>query len=381
MPQNTIFDSEDEAVILKNNYTSGENLTIDSNATEAEVTVSIPRKRTREGYIVFWTAFVFIFLNAIGCSFVLFQTIKKWRARGLHTLPMCYRLPFYTACTDASMIVLLLFNLVYTNIHEHPWPDPACSYLAGALQITMNANFYLYGIIAVTTYLKVAREKEFEFGRYDWKMFAIIIVLDLITLMTKIDGGYGRLNNYWCSTINTTLLSAITSLFLMGTNFGTTLFCFLYILVILAKNRAELKEASVSVHGKTYDDRVTRKILSYVFVFLLQWIPVFTYVVAGLLKIIGTWTYVFIIGGINFGGIGNALAYLMNERLLYKESNKVFTRWSQSTLTQNSHHVKSRLPRIEFNPRMSFGEHSWNPIRSWDSYFEEPAGQQKQAKY
>ncbi|RIA85735.1 hypothetical protein C1645_808121 [Glomus cerebriforme] len=55
------------------------------------------------------------------------------------------------------------------------------------------------------------------------------------------------------------------------------------------------------------------KIASYILVFFIQWTPVQVYNIGSWCNVDKPWIYVFVVIGINLGGIGNAIQYMVNE--------------------------------------------------------------------
>ncbi|CAG8475996.1 8561_t:CDS:2 [Cetraspora pellucida] len=61
------------------------------------------------------------------------------------------------------------------------------------------------------------------------------------------------------------------------------------------------------------EKRVSNKIISYVLVFILQWTPVQIFCAAKFFQIDSAWIYVVCVIGVHFGGLGNAIQYIVNE--------------------------------------------------------------------
>ncbi|CAG8557074.1 300_t:CDS:2 [Acaulospora colombiana] len=59
--------------------------------------------------------------------------------------------------------------------------------------------------------------------------------------------------------------------------------------------------------------RVTKKVMGYILVFILQWFPTIPYDIYEFLDINTAWVYVLVVIAINMGGIGNAVCYVLNE--------------------------------------------------------------------
>ncbi|KAG9287398.1 hypothetical protein G9A89_023770 [Geosiphon pyriformis] len=241
-------------------------------------------------------------------------------------------------------------NTTYTAINIRPWLNPQCKIIGVFQQTAICMNYYLYGIIAVSTYLKVNRRIIVDFGRYDYKLFSLIILLTMSTVLPGIfKDGFGQQNLYWCA------LKAqhnfIYTSFVIGTMLSVvivTSFCFLQIFLVLARRRCDSLDtlvdnniqANTMSHYHGFEDKVTRKIASYVLVFMLQWVPVLVFLVTNILQKTSTWTLITVIVGINLGGIGNSLAYIMNESLYKKDSPSSTTSSKGSFWTNGRQHRK-----------------------------------------
>ncbi|KAG9286631.1 hypothetical protein G9A89_005399 [Geosiphon pyriformis] len=215
----------------------------------------------------------------------------------------------------------------YWARYGRTWPNPACKIIGIAQAVANSYNNYLYGVIAISTYLRVVRGYSFSFGRYDYRLFLIITTFMLATTLPSIDNGFGP-QKYWCATNDHQAKEYIIGMISMIGITLITLFCFVCILRLLAQNRNQMSiESDGTQISENLEYVVTRKIASYVLSCSINFfkIPVMTYVIALACRATGTWIWVTVIIGINFGGIGNSITYLLNEILLSTKKRKFGT--------------------------------------------------------
>ncbi|KAG9292153.1 hypothetical protein G9A89_005297 [Geosiphon pyriformis] len=113
-------------------------LPIDYIASETSVTMN---DHTVVNHALYSALVIMLFFNLVGCLYILVRVFLKWRASESGILPMSDRLPGYTAIT-------------------------------------------------------VVRLVNWELGRYDRRLFFIINILTIFTIIPRLNDGYGRLK-YW----------------------------------------------------------------------------------------------------------------------------------------------------------------------------------------
>ncbi|CAG8555903.1 12454_t:CDS:2 [Ambispora gerdemannii] len=266
--------------------------------------------RNTEAIAIFVVAMVGIGSSLIGSHFVLYRTLLKWRKclEKSVTLPMNYRLPLYTALTDIFISTLHIANFMYLIINHRVIRDPACQIVAIAQDVSYGYNKFLYMIIAIATYLEVARRIPVNFGPYDYRLFLMMNVLTFLNVFPKVMlTNYGR-HNYWCSedSIFVGILSVSIS---VGIPITTAIICFMCIRFSLAKRSfARLNNADLIGDRmvKTEEEIIIRKIPMIVFTI---WVWFHQN------RKTQTWSYVLLMIGFSCGGIGNAINFVLNERL------------------------------------------------------------------
>ncbi|CAG8519852.1 10431_t:CDS:2 [Ambispora leptoticha] len=270
-------------------------------------------------YTVFTFIYTFFVLSSIGSSYVIYRTYVKWKNNKFESLPMSLRLPFYTVTTDFFITSTFAINTSYGAAYAVPWFSPVCE-MVGALSVwTQCLNVFLFLVVSMSTYLRVCRQMRINYGKYDYKLFLTVFVMATLPLLpASINNGYGP-QKWWCAGASQTRLVGILALVIQLSIFVLTGFAYLRILMLLAYQSQQVHEESDPSLSKL-EYRVTRNIARYILLFLLQWIPVFVSVIAYIFEIEDTWMYMIEpVGG--FGGIGNAILYIINEGFSHKSNN------------------------------------------------------------
>ncbi|CAG8457422.1 6813_t:CDS:2 [Ambispora gerdemannii] len=248
-------------------------------------------------------------LNLIGVLCIFYHTYLQWKAQ-TSSMKMYYRLPFYIAITDLSIIITHFLNMIHPVIYRTPWPNPFCNLLGLTIEVTQCLNQFLFSIVAVSIYLKVSKNSKIDFGKYDWKLFTGMIVLtSLFSIPPLKSDGYGA-QQVWCGLKPGRQFVTLYFFLLATVNLLVTTVCYVQILSKLKQSRCDL--VSSRHQTKNVEDRVTKKIALHVLVFLLQWLPVNLYTITFFFGTSDFWIMVVAAIGINMGGIGNALAYAYN---------------------------------------------------------------------
>ncbi|CAG8469962.1 11241_t:CDS:2 [Ambispora leptoticha] len=179
---------------------------------------------------------------------------------------------------------------------------------------------FLYMIISIATYLEVARRIHVNFGRYDYRLFLMMTVLTFLSVFPKVMlTTYGP-HLYWCAEKNS-LTNFLSIMITVGIPILTTIICFIRIRISLAKRRfIRLNNADLVGDRtvKTEEEIIIGKVARYVLVFVLQYIPMLVFAILVFIRRshqTQTWSYVLLIFGFSCGGIGNAINFILSERL------------------------------------------------------------------
>ncbi|CAG8591498.1 13620_t:CDS:2 [Ambispora gerdemannii] len=273
--------------------------------------------RNTEFYSVTITTIALHLLNLFGSAYIFYRTFRYWREREYKSLAMSHRLPLYAASTDFLTAGLSIINGAYTLCNSKTLPEIPCAATGWATAILSFINQFIFLGISIITYLRVCQHKPIELGRFDYKLFTFSCLLTGIALAIVSRDGYGA-QKYWCANKVKARASLITPIVEIISVTVISLACYAATLRALVRNRRELKKGTVfASQYHTIDrieERVTRKIITYVLFFNLQWLPIAVYAGAALTEAATeTWVYYVGVIGLSFGGIGNAIAYVMNE--------------------------------------------------------------------
>ncbi|CAG8714402.1 22496_t:CDS:2 [Gigaspora margarita] len=259
----------------------------------------------------------------VGTLYVLIRIYYRWSNTNKN-LSIALRVPFYMGLFNALLLVCQNINLTYVTVKSTTLPEPYCREIAAVQVIfTFYHRLVIVGI-SIITYLRVCKNKPYNTGRYDWK---ITIPSAVISVFLSVFGlkNLGP-DRYWCSlkTDLTNVFVPLTSTLLTILLLIVCLFC--YIKTIYAIRFVKRQQKTVSVRKGVIDKnssstspivemerKVTKKVMGYILVFILQWAPALPY---NVYKIFGTaepWAYCLVIASINLGGVGNAIFYVINE--------------------------------------------------------------------
>ncbi|CAG8561851.1 1617_t:CDS:2 [Cetraspora pellucida] len=171
--------------------------------------------------------------------------------------------------------------------------------------------------VSVITYFRVCRNKRIDTGRYDWKLLLPIAIASFATtgLGWK---SYGAVK-YWCDLKTDNLGMSICSVSITLSVLFICLFCYLKTIFAIrsVKRKQSLFNNDVIYknipHFNEIEIKVTKKIFGYVLVFILQWIPTVPYELWQVYSDPPAWIFCMVAVGLNMGGIGNAIFYVINE--------------------------------------------------------------------
>ncbi|GES95850.1 hypothetical protein GLOIN_2v1490005 [Rhizophagus clarus] len=299
-------------------------------------------------------------LSLVGCVYVFYRVYKLW-ILSKKKLAMTYRLPFYTACTDFLLNGNFFLNMIHTAIYARVWDDIPCKIIAVFNWAFLTINVCLYVVIAVITYLRICRGIHFNYGKYDYKLWLIVIVGSLIIQLINLQN-YGK-REYWCAAKSGQFYSAIILFSIIAIILIIILFCYLSVLKKIHKTINFLKLLSssnqndrrYSRNGNTsvercteFERKATKKILSYIAVFILQWTPISISQGARLVLDDAIWVYVMGSIGRSFGGIGNMIQFIINEGFISRNydtascnenGNELFENSRLSSIRSNEHEI------------------------------------------
>ncbi|GBC06467.1 hypothetical protein RclHR1_06860004 [Rhizophagus clarus] len=224
-----------------------------------------------------------------GTLFIFYRTFSRWK-HDRKNLSLSVRFPFYIAITDFLYSLSILIEYV--------------------------------GAMSIVSWLRVVPKYRLELGKYDYKIWFPIILISLIIPLSSVNA-YG-LRNYSCGTKIGYNTIAIVVLSLIFITLLTIVFCYAQIIITIRN----IKEDNGSIPNlqnnlaqlTSIEKRTFKKVLTYILVFILQYIPIMIYNVCMFLKIRNIILDALSPAVISFGGIGNVIQYLYNEGLSNKHT-------------------------------------------------------------
>ncbi|CAG8585150.1 17283_t:CDS:2, partial [Dentiscutata heterogama] len=255
--------------------------------------------------IVGYTSMIF---SLIGTFFVFSRVYYRWRNTN-KVLSMALKVPFYMCIFDFALVICQSINFTYLAINRTTLSDPACIQVAFVQAAITFYHRLVIACISINTYFRVCREKNFNIGRYDWKIFIPTGIISGVVSFLGLKN-YGR-DKYWCavkSDRSKNFFIPFTSTLITLLVLSMCLFCYIKTIraIRLVKEQQEAVISSNGVIGNNNSsvspiEEVERKTPS---------IPYNMYQFLGNAK---PWAYCLVIASVNLGGVGNAIFYVINE--------------------------------------------------------------------
>ncbi|GES97461.1 hypothetical protein GLOIN_2v1717715 [Rhizophagus clarus] len=296
--------------------------------------------------------------GSIGCLYVFYRVYKQW-ILNRKILGMIYKLPFYTACIDLLINISFFINIMHTVTNAQVWYEPICKTMSILNWAFITINLSFYSVIALMTYLRICHEKYCDCGRYEWKVWIIVFATSLILQLMNFPNHGAR--KYWCAGRTGQVRSPLILFAVITVSLLIICFCYMsiYLKIINVQNRpiTTLSKDSDNENGignevleqrAEIERRAAKKIMSYVLVFIIQWVPLQISGAARFFLNDDTWVYMIASIGRSFGGIGNAIQYIINEGWVTIESTEYDTTRSQET-DNKSTSLNDNYKLIELN--------------------------------
>jgi hypothetical protein len=248
------------------------------------------------------------------------------------------KLPFYFSSINCALAILQILN-AFTNGNS----VEICTISYYAIESLLGLHLFLGMVIVITTSIDLNKKSYTAWGYKEYKLWLSIALPSV--LLT-----FAGLNYYngieWCNDPYRYKLMTwmtITNITIMSIVVILTSVYYIKLRLNLKKLKKEpllpisLNESNQS--KQAFDRRNVIKILSYINVYLLQWIVTLAYVITRLIKYdvesnnddIYDWLRFILITAIFIGSIGNIIQFLRNERLRYKTVHKKGSGNSQTT--------------------------------------------------
>ncbi|CAG8548342.1 10950_t:CDS:2 [Dentiscutata heterogama] len=250
--------------------------------------------------------FIFAFLALAGIFFVLNRVYYRWTHKH-KSLSMALRVPFYLGILDLVFVINNVISIFHLAIFHNSMSDQVCKSVAAiSVAFTLFHRQIIAGI-SIITYLRVCRQKICDTGRYDWKLFLPTSIISIIISVMSIPT-YGS-NIYWCAAKADTIMVPIFSIFLTFFVLFICLFC--YVQTIRSIRDIKKQQSSIvenrarnSTFKSPIDEveiKVSVKVLGYILVYMIQWIPAIPYDIYSLLGRAKPWVYCMVTVAVNMG--------------------------------------------------------------------------------
>ncbi|CAB4432570.1 unnamed protein product [Rhizophagus irregularis] len=293
-------------------------------------------------YIVMIIPLVFNSFSFLGTLYIFYRTFSRWKY-GHRNVSLSFRFPFYIAITDFlySSSILMEFSYAASKRTEFinkneiiSWPFLLCEILGIFFTIFILLNILLVAAISIVTWLRVVQERHLALGKYDYKIWLPIIFISLIIPLSSVNA-YGS-RNYSCGTKVGYNNVAMLVIVLIFTTLTTIMFCYAHVMKVIRNVKDDNSSITDSFNKLTDIERRTfKKVLTYILVFILQYIPIIIYDICIFLKVRHLVFDAIIPAVISFGGIGNVIQYLYNEGL--SDDNTSNYRLESNEGSQQSH--------------------------------------------
>ncbi|KAF0421511.1 putative g-protein coupled receptor 21 [Gigaspora margarita] len=282
-------------------------------------------KNLRElpGYdLILTSGFVAGVPNFICIIYILARNLTRWWVTE-GSLPMAHR--------------------AYSAIHGETLQGVGCKIVGGITFFCVATNMALVGLLSLTTYLRICKKYFFNMGIYDYKFFSIILLISLtLTLIGVKD--YGP-NKFWCYSAPNDPITPLITTAMIFLIMIVTFFC--YIMTLFEVNIQQNKIRKLGSDSVSFSRRleliIARKIIGYILIFIIEWTPTMIYFIAQMLQYDNMWIYTAAVVAINFGGVGNAIVYIIYENWTNKydtslksEDSRKTSEGSNNTLVANS---------------------------------------------
>ncbi|CAG8515134.1 10821_t:CDS:2 [Funneliformis mosseae] len=265
--------------------------------------LNTPDNRKNLHTIVYYTSTI-VFISLSGCFYVFYRTYKQWKFNKLRkkSLNMIHKLPFYTACTDLLLNMILFTNNIHPMIYGYAWKGAACAVISNVNWFFVSINLSLYGTIAILTYLRICRGMFFNYGKGDYKLWSLVLFLSVIFQILNYKNHGPR--KYWCTGRSGQIISTIILFVLISLTLVIILVCYASILKEVMNVRTSCYTVSTSTSSENLDDNNVESII------LKNRIEIEKRASQKIMTAMGK----------SMGGIGNAIQYMINEGIVVSAS-------------------------------------------------------------
>ncbi|GBC06773.1 hypothetical protein RclHR1_07030003 [Rhizophagus clarus] len=305
-------------------------------------------------YIVTIIPLTLNILNLLGSAYIFYRTYLRWKFDYDNFNTLSIRFPFYIAITDFlfSAIILIDFSYTVSNVSALTngvslvWPSPCCEIL-GFFNIAFTLlNMLLVGSISLTTWLRVVQEYYFNWGICDYKVWLPIGFLSFIIPLASVND-FGP-QKYWCGIKdgNSSLVSTLLLITILLTLL-TIVFCYMHVLKTIHDvkddNSSSILTSEIDIEQHNNIERkILAKVLTYILVFIFQYIPLMLTDIFKLIKIQYILLNAISLSAISIGGISNLIQYIRNEKFIILPNNNNFIANGSTSSNNNDFNLEER---------------------------------------
>ncbi|PKY20514.1 hypothetical protein RhiirB3_524350 [Rhizophagus irregularis] len=276
-------------------------------------------------YIIVTIPLLVNIFSFLGSLYIFYRTFVRWK-NDRRNISLSFRFPFYISITDFVYSSCILMEFTYVtfsksefvnNKQSVTWPYLFCEIIGLGFTFIVLLNILLVGAISIVTWLRVVREHYLDLGRYDYKVWLpILFVSSIIPLSTVYAHGS---RGYSCGTKIGYQIVGFIVLAIILVTLTTIIICYASVMRAIRKIK-EVNESITNSHNNliqinSVERKTFKKILTYILVFILQYVPIMIYNVCGFLKVRHVILDALIPAVISLGGIGNIIQFLYNEGL------------------------------------------------------------------
>ncbi|RGB32278.1 hypothetical protein C1646_763099 [Rhizophagus diaphanus] len=274
-------------------------------------------------------------VNLIGCIEVSYRVYyKKCKIGKYLLLPLDTKFSLYIAISNGLLAVMQIIDMVLTCTNMLK-PGAICDITGRFSPSFLTLNLLSVMSFAYLIYLKICKNTDLneKTGKYDWKLWKLLFLISWVATIFGLNRYEPR--SLWCANQPKGEIIYLSNIiFIISVLFST-------ILIYCKLKNSNMNQMIIIEKYTPTHPRIVRNAASYLLVFLLQWTCILIYNFSSIFeindKLTKTYFAALLILGINFGGIGNAMVYIVNEyRTQIIEENPDNLMGSSSTKTYGS---------------------------------------------
>ncbi|XP_065944530.1 uncharacterized protein [Magallana gigas] len=266
-----------------------------------------------------------IFVSLFCASAVLIASFRS-QSRSFFSWMRSERFVVYLSMCDA------LFNLTHSMDHlqmvitkDHVYPVELCEFYSFFLEVFSSAQFLMTNVAAFNAFGLIFLKKQFELGKYDWKLLLFTFGVPFVLSICALNLGYYGPTGSYC--YFDAVKGAVANIFFTTVPMTTVLVANVVLYVLTWwKIHTESKRIKTMLGNEAQTVRASHKAAKlmslFVAAFFVQWwalgIAIVWYKFAVVPKEFHTITVIFA----NIGGVVNGFVYIIIQRRKAHHGNK-----------------------------------------------------------